>query len=379
MTFLSAHLNTEPTWRGGEQQTLYLLQGLRRRGYPVVLLATPGTPLHDRARGEGIDTYDLIIRSDADVLAMLHLSRLLKKLRPAVVHMHTSHAHPIGVCATLLSGCKAKRIVSRRVDFSIYRHSFLGLNWIKYRWGVDCYIAVSSRVRDVLVDDGLDPERIRVVHSGVDPERFRGARLDRRSELLEEWRLPEGLPIVGAVGALVPHKGFKFLVDAAAEVLKHRDCAFVIVGEGELREELSWRARERQVDNRVRFVGFRSDIGDILYALDVYVSSSVEEGLGSALLDALLLQRPAVATRAGGSPEIIRHRSNGLLVEPGSGPALAAAIEHLLSNPEESQQLAAEGHRTVLESFSVDAMVEQTLQSYHELLGNRARTFSSHL
>ncbi len=368
MKFLTAHVNTEPTWRGGEQQTLYLLEGLRRRGFPIVMFAAPGTPLFERALGAGFETHPLTIRSEADLLATLRLARKLRRLKPALLHMHTSHAHTIGVCASVLAGNGMKRVVSRRVSFSIYRHSFFGLNWIKYCYGVHRYLTVSASVRDVLVRDGVRPERIRIVHSGVDPERFRGASDKSRSRLLREWGLPEGIPLVGCIGALVPYKGFAHFVEAAARVTRRRECAFVVVGEGELQAELNRQARELGISDRFRLVGFRSDIGDILSALDVFVFPTLEEGLGTSILDALLLHRPTVASRVGGIPEVIRDGVNGLLVEPGDSGAIAEAIDRLLSNPEEAQKLASEGNRTVQGSFSVDAMVEKTIQSYEELL-----------
>jgi glycosyltransferase involved in cell wall biosynthesis len=272
------------------------------------------------------------------------------------------------VCAAWLSGNGLKRVVSRRVNFSIYRHSFLGLNWIKYRYGVHRYLTVSGSVRDVLVRDGVDPGRIRVVYSGVDPERFRDASSGKRAKLMEEWQLPESVPLVGSVGALVHYKGFLHVVEAAAEILKRRDSAFVIVGEGELYCALQKRVRELGIEHRFRLLGFRSDVGDILTALDVFVFPSLEEGLGTSLLDAMLLGRPTVATRAGGIPEVLCHRGNGILVDPGDSAALAAAIEDLLSNPREGQRLGAAGSRTVLESFSADRMVEKTLEAYKEVL-----------
>ena len=374
MTFLSAHVNTEPTWGGGEQQTLYLLEGLRRRGYPVALFAPPGSPLLERACSEGFDVHGIRTRSETDLLAIWRLSRFLKRLRPAVIHMHCPRAHGIGVCAAILSGCRMKRIVSRRVNFSIYRHSFLGLNWIKYRYGVDRYLAVSASVRQVLARDGVDPSRIRVIHSGVDPERFRGTRPDRRAALLEEWRLPAELPLVGSIGALDSCKGFDHFIEAASRLIARRDCGFVLVGEGKLHAELSRKARDLGVAHRFRLVGFRWDIGEILSALDLFVLPSIEEGLGTSLLDALLLGRPTVASRAGGIPEVIRHGENGLLVEPGDPAALAAAMEELLSRPEEARRLGAEGSRTVLESFRADSMVEKTLESYQELCGGPVTT-----
>jgi glycosyltransferase involved in cell wall biosynthesis len=368
VNFLSAHINTEPTWRGGEQQTLYLLEGLRRRGLPVVLFARPGSPLFDRAAREGIETHGLRIRSEADIPAMFRLASALRRLRPAVIHMHTSHAHTIGVCAAVLAGNGVKRIVSRRVNFSIYRHSFFGLNWIKYCYGVDRYLTVSRSVREVLIEDGVRPERIEVVHSGIDPQRFRGASSERRAHLMREWQLPEELPLAGCIGALVPFKGFACFVAAAAEVLKRRDCAFVIVGEGEQYEELNRQARTLGIDHRFRLVGFRTDIGDILSALDVFVFPTLEEGLGTSLLDALYLERPTVASRVGGIPEVIRHGENGLLVEPGDAQGLAAGIARLLADPEEGRRMGREGARTVVERFSADHMVEKTLETYRELL-----------
>jgi glycosyltransferase involved in cell wall biosynthesis len=368
--FLSAHLNTQPTWRGGEQQTLYLLQGLRRRGYPVALFSAPGTPLFERARAEGFDPRPLSIRSEADAPAVIRLARELKRLRPAVLHMHTSHAHTIGVCAAALARRGIKRIVSRRVDFSIYRHSFLGLNRLKYAYGVDRYLAVSNLVRDVLIDDGIRAERVCVVHSGVDPDRFRDSRAVHREDLLREWGLPPGTPIVGGVGALVSHKGFEHLVDAAALVLGRRDAVFVIAGEGDLLESLSRRVAEKGIEGKVRFLGFQSDVGGILGTFDVFAFPSIKEGLGTSVLDAFLLERPVVASRVGGIPEMVRHGENGLLVEPGDAAALGAAIEELLAHPDEGCRMGAAGRRTALESFSVDSMVEKTLDAYHDVLKN---------
>jgi len=219
------------------------------------------------------------------------------------------------------------------------------------------------------VRDGVETDRIRVVYSGVDPERFRDASSRRRAELMDEWQLPQSVPLVGSIGALVPYKGFLYVVEAAAAVLKRRDCAFVIVGEGELYGALQGKIRELGIEHRFRLLGFRSDIGDILSALDVFVFPSLEEGLGTSLLDAMLLGRPTIATRAGGIPEVLCHRRNGILVGAGDSTALAAGIDGLLSDPGESQRLAAAGSRTVLESFSADRMGEKTLEAYHGGLG----------
>jgi glycosyltransferase involved in cell wall biosynthesis len=369
LSFFSLHVNTEPTWRGGEQQTFSLLEGLRERGYPAALIASPGSPLFRRARDAGFETYGVPIRSEADLLAVIRVARVLRRLRPRLIHLHTSHAHTIGVCAAKLAGLGAVRVVSRRVSFSIYRHSFFGLNWVKYCYGVDRYLAVSAAVRDVLVRDGVDPRRVRVVHSGVDPARFAGHGAGERERLLEEWQLPRGVPLVGSAGALVPYKGFGTFIEAAAEVVRRRPCSFLIVGEGEERPELAARIRRLGLERSFRLLGFRDDIGAVLRALDVFVFPSLEEGLGSAVLEALLLGKPTIASRVGGIPEVIQDGENGLLVEPADPRALGEAIEEVLAAPELGSRLGAGGVRTVRERFHVDGMVEATLESYHELVG----------
>jgi len=260
-------------------------------------------------------------------------------------------------------------VVSRRVNFSIFRHSFFGLNWLKYCYGVHRYLTVSVSVRDVLVRDGVDPARIRVVYSGVDPRRFEGAETTSRTDLLREWDLPTDVPLVGSIGALVPYKGFDDFVAAAAEIYRRRPCSFVLVGEGDERPRLMQRIRELGLDHCFRLVGFRTDIGAILSALDVFVFPTLEEGLGTSLLDALLLERPTVATRVGGIPEVVVDGENGCLVEAGDVAGLTGAVEKFLSDPAGSRRLAQAGRRDVLDRFHVDRMVEATLQNYHEVLG----------
>jgi glycosyltransferase involved in cell wall biosynthesis len=257
------------------------------------------------------------------------------------------------------------------VDFSIYRHSFLGLNGIKYAVGVDRYLAVSNGIRDVLVADGVKASRVGVVHSGVDPDRFRDANAGWRGAFLAELGLASGTPIVGTVAALASHKGLEHLVDAAADLVKRRECAFAVAGEGSLRAELEKRIADRGLERRFRLVGFQERVGDFLAGVDVFAFPSVAEGLGTSLLDALALERPAVASRAGGIPEIIEDGQNGILVPPGVARALADGIERLLEDRNLASRLGKAGRLTVVERFSVDAMVEKTLAAYHEVIARR--------
>ena len=308
------HVNTEPTWRGGEQQTLYLLEGLRRRGYPVLLCAQARSEMAKRALEAGIETVSLRMRGEADPVAVLRLTRLLRQRRPAIVHCHTSHAHSLAVAAARLLGRRRPRtLLTRRVDFSIYRHSFFGLNGLKYRM-VDRIVAISEAVRQVLLADGIAAERIDVVPSGVDPQRFDGA---TPHDLRREYDLPLETRVIVNVAHFADHKGQRYLIEAAPTILGEFPAARIfLVGDGELREPLMDLAGSLGLESKVFFTGFRRDIPAILRGADLCVMPSHLEGLGTSVLDALCCGLPVIAARAGGIPEIVKDGVNGLLVEP---------------------------------------------------------------
>lgn len=363
------HVNDARTWRGGEQQTLYLVEGLRRRGHRVALVAQPRSPMAERARAAGIETHEVSMRGELDLAAALAIARILRRAGPDILHYHTSHAHTIGAAAAVMLGRRRPRtVLSRRVDFSIYRHSFLGLNGLKYR-AVDRIIAISDAIRGVLVEDGIDAGRVDVVLSGVDPRRFDAV---PPHDLRRELGLPPATRVVLNVGALADHKGQIYLVDAAPAVLARRaDVVFAIAGEGEERPRLEARIASLGIGDRFRLLGFRDDIPALLRGADVYVMPSHMEGLGTAVLDALCCALPIVAARAGGIPEMIRDGENGLLVPPRDPGALAGAILRLLDDPSLARRLGAAGPGTVEARFSVNAMVEANIAVYRKLIAQR--------
>ncbi len=384
-TLRTLHLNTERTWRGGEQQTLYLIRGLARRGHGATLLCQPGSPLRERARAEaGADVRSWPSRGEVDPVAVARLAAALVRGRYDLVHCHTSHSHALAVAARLLArpllgfgrrgpgpGRPPRILVTRRVDFSIYRRSFLGLNGLKYR-AADGFIAISDAVRAVLVRDGIPGERVAVVHSGIDLERFAAPPPSAPDPAIRAaLGVPPDAPLVGNVAHCAGHKGQRFLVEAAPLVLARRpDARLAIVGEGELRADLAARVRALGLDGRVLLPGFRDDIPAILRALDVFVLPSLEEALGTSILDAMAAGTPVVATRVGGIPEAVDEGVTGLMVPPADPPALAAAILRLLDDRALARRLAAAAAERV-RRFSIDATVDGTVAVYHRLVSGR--------
>jgi glycosyltransferase involved in cell wall biosynthesis len=355
----SLHIDTARTWRGGQQQALLTVLGLRARGHKAVLVAHPDGELYRRA-AEGSDLIPLAPKNEVDLATAWKLSRVIRQLKPSIVHAHDPHA--IAMAGLALSfGAPTPRprlIASRRVDFHLQGHSFS--QW-KYRQ-VDGFIAASGAIRDILVNDRIDPARIVVVHDGIDVERIDGL---PAVDIHAEYWLPHGAPVIVNVGALVGHKGQRHLVDAIPLVMRDiPDVHVIVFGEGELRVPLEKQIKHLGLDKRILLPGFREDVLSLVKSADLFVMSSVTEGLGSAVLDAMAMGLAVVGTRAGGIPEAVVHGKTGLLVEPAEPQPLASAIVRLLKDAKLKRAYGEAGRERVRERFGVDRLVDQTLAAY---------------
>jgi glycosyltransferase involved in cell wall biosynthesis len=369
----SVHVDTARTWRGGQNQVLLTVLGLRSRGYRAALVAHPTGELQRRA-SEGPDLIPIAATGEMDFRAAWKLSRVLRTLRPEVVHAHDAHAVAMVALARSLSRLDPppRFVVSRRVDFHIRGNAFS-----RWKYGqVDLFLCASNAIRTMVIGDGVPPERTTTVHDGCDLERVAAAPpLDAHREL---W-MPRGAPIVGNVAALVPHKGHRYLINAAAAVIrKIPDTRFVIVGEGELEQTLRKQIKDLHLEKHVLLAGFRADALSLQKSFDLFALSSVTEGMGSVLLDAMEIGQGIVATTAGGIPEVIVDGETGLLVPPRDAAALADAIVRLLGDPEGRARLGTAAQARVRESFSVERMVQRTLDAYARLAGTPRAAGSAH-
>src|SRR5436190_5268794 len=358
----SLHVDTARSWRGGQNQVLLTVNGLREIGQRAALVAHPDGELRRRA-SEGLELIPIAPRTEVDLTAAWRFSRAVRKLRPDVVHAHDPHGVAMAALAlSFAGGAPAPVLVaSRRVDFHLKGNS---LSRWKYRQ-VDCFITASEAIRQMLVADGIPSSRTVTVHEGIDVEHAEAA---PRVNLHEAFWLPHHAPIVGNVAALVPHKGQRYLVDAAHLVVQEvPDARFVILGEGELREHLERQVREYRLEKHVLLPGFRADVLGCIKGFDLFVMSSVTEGLGTSLLDAMACGRPIVATRAGGISEIVEEGVNGALVQPRDAASLAAAIVRALKDEGWRRRMGEAGLARVRERFTVDRMVEQTAAVYRRI------------
>ena len=355
----SLHIDTARTWRGGQNQVLLTVLGLRALGQRSMLIAHAAGELRQRAK-EGLELIPIAPKTEMDLSAAWRLSRLIKQLQPDVLHAHDPHGVAMAALALSMSTQLAKPplVAARRVDFHLKSNAFS--RW-KYRQ-VDLFICASEAIRRMLIGDGVPASRTVTVHEGIDVDRVHAA---PAAPLHAELWLPHNSPIVGNVAALVPHKGQRHLIEAAALVVKKvPDARFVIAGEGELRPALERQIKEHHLEKHVFLAGFRPDILSVHKAFDIFVMSSVTEGLGTSLLDAMACGKPIVATTAGGMPEVVVDGRTGLLVPPRDHVAMADALVRLLTEPERRAEMAAAGLARVRAKFSVERMVEETLTVY---------------
>jgi glycosyltransferase involved in cell wall biosynthesis len=363
------HIDTARTWRGGQQQVLLTVLGLRARGHRAVLVAHPEGELFRRA-SEGPDLFPLAPMNEIDLATAWKLSKIVRRWRPEIVHAHDPHAVTMAALGLSFGAPepRPKIVASRRVDFHLQSHAFS--QW-KYRQ-VDGFIAASRAIKDILVHDRIPAGRIEVVYDGIDVEKIQNR---PAIDLHAEYWLPHGVPVVANVGALVGHKGQRFLIDAMPLVLREvPDAHLVIFGEGELRAPLERQIKQLSLTKRVLLPGFREDVLSLVKSADLFVMSSVTEGLGSAVLDAMAMGLAVVGTTAGGIPEAVVPGVTGELVPPSEPKSLAAAMVKLLKNADLRRSYGDAGLKHVADNFGVDKLVDGTLECYRRFSSQSAKS-----
>ena len=368
------HLDDGKELRGGQRQLLYLVKELNKLGHDNTVVCRKGSPLQAAAARKGFKALTLPYLFEWDPLSALKLRAVLKTLPrapgalPPVLHTHTSHTAAVSWLAS--AGLDCVRVAHRRVDF-IPSSATARLKYGR----AHSVIAISDAVKEILLKAGVPEEKVAVVNSTIDlddtpwkPGEFAAYRSAARQALAAELRIPAGAFWAGSLIALVPHKDPENMVRAAALVLKEQPHAyFLLAGEGPLARKVEHLARMLKVQDRFRLIGYRSDPYKVLAALDMFVLSSCEEGMGSVLVEAMNAALPIVATTAGGITDVIENGANGLTVAPRDHAALARAALTLITDAPLRARLSAEAHRR-REDFSSPRMAALTLNCYEKAI-----------
>jgi glycosyltransferase involved in cell wall biosynthesis len=359
-----AHVTGESGFSGGEVQVFLLMEGLRARGHANLLVCPPGSAAEREAHRRGFAVEGVAMRNDLSLGAAGRIAALLRGHRPALVHCHTGRANWLGGLAARWAGVPA--LSTRRMDRPVSRG--LRTRWL-YRHLLRRVAAISPAVARRLREAGVDAERICVISSAVDPERLQPSAT--RQALRARLDAAPEIACLLVAANLVRRKGIDVLIEAIAG-LASRECVELwIAGDGPERASLEADAARLGIAKRVRFLGQRDDVPDLLEACDVFVLPSRHEGLGVAALEAMARGRPVVASAVGGLGETVVAEETGLLVAPGDTAALASALERLIADPALSRRLGAAGAARVSERFLAEQMVSAYEALYREILAER--------
>jgi glycosyltransferase involved in cell wall biosynthesis len=368
----------------------YLTAGLAERGYDTTLVA--GTI----ARGEEsmafvadaqnvhVETLSELHREISpirDLRAILRLARLIRRERPTILHTHTAKAGAVGRIAALLAGGARPPIIVHTFHGHVLRGYFgrtmtFGFRTLE-RWlarTTTSLVAVSPEVRDDLVALRVAPaSKFTVVRLGIDlAHRIASDGAQRRETRRQMGLRGDDVFVVGWVGRMTAVKNTDSLVRALQTLVDLGvDARLLLVGDGPDRDHLERYAHELGVMKRCLFLGYQEDVSRFYDAIDALVLPSVNEGTPVSVIEALAAERPAVATRVGGTPDIIRDGIDGFLVDPADSEELAARLAELARDATRRAAMGAAGRARVLERYAVGRLIDDIDRLYRELLATR--------
>lgn len=356
------YVDLEREWRGGQSQALLTLLGLRERRHEVELVAASKSPLAIRSEKAGIPVHG-VARLGLRARAAKAISSLIGTKQFDLMHLNEPHA----LTAAWLARAHKQLplLLSRRIGFPLRK------GWLtraRYR-SVSQFIANSEDVAQSLVRSGIERQKIALANEGVEIPPL--PTTERRSKARKIWGAEEGEFLFGCVSVFVPEKGQRHLIEALATIRSsHPEARLLLAGDGPCRDQLEALAKQLEQWGAVRFLGFVSNVEQVYEALDAFVFPSEFEGLGTALQAAMAWALPCISTKRGALAEVVEGERTALVVEP-NGKEFAVAMLRLMTDSSLRIRLGQAARQEVIERFSAERMVENTIHVYEDVLQNR--------
>jgi L-malate glycosyltransferase len=377
------HISESFGWSGGAAQALALAIELRKKNVKNIIACPENGDLWKKAKAENFEIIHFRPKRDYDIAQALKLAKFLDEKNIQVLHAHHPKAHAMGLIAKLFLDLwwvpsfglwPSKRpksklvfIVTRRVSHPIRTHFFARLKYINKF--INGYVAVANSIRKILLDYGIDKNKVVTVYSGVDTMKFNAREPSKK--ILEELSLPTGAKTVGLIGNFSEHKGQKILLKAAAKILKKRqDVIFVFAGRTTDSPEMRELATSIGVpEDNLRLLGLRNDVSDIISTLSISVNCAIKgEALSGSIRESMAMGIPVIAGDISGNKEIVINGKTGVLYEPGDWQSLADNILSVLADNRKTDEFKANGIAFVRNTFSVEIMGDKIYKYYNYLL-----------
>lgn len=373
----------------GAQEVVHILaKYLQRNHCEVVVCAFQDGPMRQKIEALGVPV-ELLSRPRHSIINLPMFLGEMRQIRQKLLALVATYQVDIiqthllevldFVCLSLRGHHQVKLVLWTVHNIEMlptYPGWLLSVKRVVYRWlyrylahKVDRFIAVSDEVNAAIVRElgSHVASQVETISNGVDTELF-GSSNDQ-STLREALNVSDENPLILTIGRLTEQKGQRFLIEAAAQVLSNNlQVHFLFVGQGELKEALINQAKQTGFEENFHFLGLRKDIAELLATADLFVLPSLWEGLSIALLEALAAAKPVIATAVSGTKELITSDLNGVVVPPSDSTALAQAILSLLNDPDTAKSLGQAARTHIIENYSAQKQVEQSIALYHQLL-----------
>ncbi|MEI6039974.1 MAG: glycosyltransferase family 4 protein [Candidatus Berkelbacteria bacterium] len=352
---------------GAPRHLLSILENLDTTKYKIACICPPG-PLAGEIRNlhRPIDIEVISMNSRSDFRAIGKIRKTIKHLVPDLIHVHGTRAGALGRMAAFGLGIPV--IYTEHLWTRNFNLKNRALNYLHHvgGWFFDLFttqnIAVSEAVKDFMIDNNISyAQKIRVIYNGIEPTKVK-ANIFTKSDK-EIW--------LGTVGTLIPLKGVQYLIAALPKVRKEfPEVRLEIIGDGPFKRELVGLTKKLKLQKFVKFAGFQADVEKSLAKLDIYVQPSTSESFGLAIVQAMSVGLPIVATRTGGIPELVVENRSGILVEPGQIKELSEAILKLLHDRGLAKKMGEMARRESVVRFNLKDMIKEVEEVYDEVAKN---------
>jgi glycosyltransferase involved in cell wall biosynthesis len=376
------HIHTLPVISGSGLNTFLSMRGLNKGVYETALACAPGGKLIPLVRSQSmrVITFKNLVQPlhpVKDALVVINLTLFMKKNPYHIVHTHNSKAGFVGRLSAKLAGVPV--IVHTVHGFSFHDKEPTWRQWLfrnaerlASHW-CDCMIFISQPLVDWALKERIaNHKKIVKIYSGIELDRFTPVTEEETKRLREKWGLGERDAVVGIVSKLWDGKGHALLIEAFREIRQRkREAKLLMVGEGYLLKSLRELVDKYKLNDAVVFTGFQAEVAQIIATFDVAVLPSLFEGMGRVVVEAMAMEKPVVASRVGGIPDLVEHGVNGYLVSPGDVKELEHAVFKLLNDPSLARRMGKEGRRKISNQFSAATMADSIDRVYRELLSRK--------
>ncbi len=350
--------------------TLTGIKQLMKRGMHVELLCAAESRIHIEANNLGIILHPVKARGYFHPFTSLRIAFIIRKMDFDIIHTHASKDLWVLVPALQFLRRRIPLILTKHIGSFIEKKDYLHRRLYRY---VTKAIAISTAIKNNMLETTpLSPERILLIPNGVDTQEFNPEYVSG-TRIREEYGIAQDEILIGMMARFSPGKGHEEFIEAASQLNKsYSNLSFVIIGEAsrgedEYAERIKTSAGELNLDNLI-FTGYRSDIPELLAAMDIFVFPSHAEAFGIALIEAMAMQKPSVCSASEGVLDIALDGETSLLFEKKNAVDLAVKIKSLIEDPSKRKMFSMAARQRVLQNFNIESVTDRLIEVYKNLI-----------